>query len=172
MVYGGMVDTTTELDEGLEQESEFEFDQLLGIIGDGVVGAIGGMVGVALLTGALFIATNYGAFDPEVFTSFGQMIGLDSSIAAGYVIFALQGMIPFPLLFASLKAYLPGERDPVKGIFFGTALWTGFVIAFFGDVSGASLWLYVGLTLVGHWAYGAGLGLVFEYLTTRPDTIV
>ncbi|WP_331236448.1 DUF6789 family protein [Natronorarus salvus] len=169
-------------DEGLERLTEEEkiaeieeFDSLFGIVADGVVGAAGGLVGVAAMTVGLLIAESVGAFSRESFGQLALMIGLDglaSPVALGYGAFVLGGMVPWPLLFASMKEYLPGGRDPVKGIVFGTILWTGFVLAFYDGFTGMTLVAYVVLTLMAHWAYGFSLGAVFEYLSTRPDSLV
>ena len=158
-----------------EAPDNSEFDSLVGIIGDGVVGAAGGLVGTALATVILFIADSFGAFQMTSLAGLTEMVGLSQyvpSVLFGFALFLLGGMIPWPLLFASLKEYLPGRSDPVKGAWFGGAIWTGFVLAFYSGQSGILLVGYVVLTLLAHVAYGVGLGLVFNYLATRPDSIV
>lgn len=162
-----------EADDGLTELEEF--DSLFGIVADGVVGAAGGLVGTAMMTVVLLIGESVGAFSRESFGQLALLIGVEEvlpAITLGYLIFLLGGMVPWPLLFASLKGYLPGDRDPVKGIFFGTILWTGFALAFYADYTGLALVAYLGFTLVAHWVYGFGLGSVFQYLATRPDTLV
>ncbi len=152
-----------------------EFDRLFGIVADGVVGAAGGLVGTALMTVVLLVAETFGAFSTVSFADLTRLIGLGGyvpEITFGYLLFLLGGMFPFPLLFASLAEYLPGDRMPIQGFFFGTALWTGFVLAFYEGFTGTALVLYLVLTLVAHWVYGVSLGFVFEYLSTRPETLV
>lgn len=152
-----------------------EFDRLIGIVADGVVGAAGGLVGTAMMTVVLLVAESFDAFNRQSFADLTELIGLGGyvpEVTFGFLLFLLGGMVPFPLLFASLSEYLPGERMPVNGIFFGTAMWTGFAMAFYDGFTGLALVLYLVLTLLAHWAYGIGLGLVFEYLSTRPDTLV
>lgn len=158
-----------------ETGEEFEFDRLAGILADGVVGAAGGMVGMALMTVVLLIAESLGAFSRASFATLTELMGLDGVVPAvtfGYLVFLAVGLVQWPLLFAALKSYLPGASDPAKGVVFGTTLWSGFVIAYYGGYQGTALALYVVLTLIAHWAYGFGLGLVFQYFTTRPDTLV
>lgn len=167
---------TPEISEtGTGVDDEREFDRLAGILADGVVGAAGGLVGTAMLTVVLAIAESLGAFDRAAFGGLTRLVGLDPFVPAvpvGYLLFVAGGMVPWPLLFASLKEYLPGRTDPVKGVFFGGAVWTGFVLAFYTGQSGLVLALYVVLTFLAHVAYGVGLGLVFRYLTTRPSSLV
>lgn len=166
-------DTPSHVDD-ITEDGE-EFDNLIGIVGDGIVGAAGGLVGTAMLTVVLLVAESVGAFSRESFALLTEMVGLDGYVPAvlfGYLLFLAGGMVPWPLLFASLKEYLPGRSDPVKGAFFGGAIWTGFVGAFHTDQTGTTLILYVLFTLIAHVVYGVGLGLVFNYFLTRPDSIV
>jgi len=175
MADAGEIDAAATDDEFDELTEDDEFDRLLGIVADGVVGAAGGLVGTTLMTVVLLIGESYGVFSRESFATVASMVGVDGvfpAVTAGYVLFVGAGMVPWPLLFASLKGYLPGGRDPVAGVFFGTALWTGFVFAFYDGYAGAALAGYLGVTLVAHWVYGLGLGAVFEYLATRPATLV
>ncbi len=171
MLWRFMVGSSTRLGEAEDEE----FDSVLGIVGDGIVGAAGGLVGTALMTVVLLIAESLGAFDREAFALLTRLVGLEEVVPPvlfGYVIFLGGGMFPWPLLFASLEQYLPGEWEPVRGAFFGAAIWTGFVLAFHTEQTGVSLVLYVVLTLLAHLVYGAGLGLVFDYFSSRPDSIV
>jgi len=152
-----------------------DFDRLIGIVGDGVVGAAGGLVGTALLTVVLLVGQSVGVFSVDSFALLTEMVGLTEYVPPvlfGYLLFLIGGMVPWPLLFASLKAYLPGKSDPVHGAYFGAAIWTGFVLAFHSGEAGLALVGYAVVTLLAHVAYGVGLGLVFDYLASRPDSIV
>jgi len=168
-----MVDERSDtVDVPLEDD---DFDRLFGIVADGVIGVAGGLVGIALMMGVLFIAWQLGAFDVEGFRSLAATIGLETHELAnliGFLIFLGNGTVPFPLLFASLMEYMPGDRLQVRGMFFGAVLWTGFVFAFYDNYTGLTLALYLGLTFVAHLAYGFGLGAVFRYLSNRPDSFV
>lgn len=172
-----MADAGGSLDDAQvgDEMGETEFDRLFGIFADGVIGAAGGLVGTAMMTVVLLIAESLGAFHRSSFAQLTELIGLTGyvpEITFGFLLFLLGGMVPWPLLFASLLNYLPGERMPVSGIFFGTALWTGFAMAFWDGFTGLTLVVFLALTLVAHWVYGVCLGLVFEYLSERPDTLV
>lgn len=176
-----MPDTGSSANEGNVDEEfprevpDNEFDRLLGVVADGVIGAAGGLVGTAWMTVVLLFAESVGAFHRASFAQVTQLLGLEAyvpSVTFGFLVFLIGGMVPWPLLFASLNRYLPGERMPVSGIFFGTALWIGFAMAFWDGFLGLTLVLYLALTLLAHWVYGASLGLVFEYLSERPDTLV
>jgi len=179
MLYHDMSDPQTGADDPALSDDGLtdtdEFDSLAGIIGDGVVGAAGGLVGTAMSTVVLLIAQSLGAFSITDFAILTELVGLEGYVPAvlfGYIMFLGGGMFPWPLLFASLKAYLPGQSSPVSGAFFGGAMWTGFVLAFYTGQSGLAVVLYAVLTLAAHVAYGIGLGAVFDYFSTRPDSIV
>jgi len=173
-----MTDAPPEFQESTDSEAvaeSNEFDSLRGIVADGVVGAAGGLVGTAMMTVILLIAGSVGAFELTDFAILTELLGLTEYVPPvlfGYALFLAGGMVPWPLLFASLMAYLPGESSPVSGAFFGAAIWTGFVLAFYTDQTGLTVALYAALTLVAHIAYGIGLGAVFDYFETRPDSIV
>ena len=172
-------DVTGEFDDvtDVSDVAEPDFDNLWGIVTDGLIGAVGGLVGTGALTVGLLIATSLGAFQMESFgtlaelTGFGAVLSL-SPMAIGFVLFLLTGMVMWPLLFASIGSYLPGDRFALKGIPFGFVLWTGFAPAFYEGYTGLALVLYLVLTLGAHFSYGFTLGAVFDYLGDRPDTIV
>lgn len=158
--------------------AEPDFDNLAGIVTDGLIGAVGGLVGTAAMTVGLFIAASLGAFEMASFRILAELTGLAvvvpiDPLALGYLIFLAGGMVTWPLLFASIGSYLPGRRFATKGLPYGFVLWTGFVLAFADGVGGGfTLGLYAVLTLIAHLAYGFTLGSVFDYLSDRPETLV
>ncbi|MGM0592363.1 MAG: DUF6789 family protein [Halobacteriota archaeon] len=154
-----------------------EYDRMFGIVVDGVIGAIGGLVGTSALTVGLIVASAFGAFEMSSFTLLADLTGMsllfpNNAIAAGFIVFLLLGMVPWPLFFASIGWYLPGDRFALKGIPFGAILWTGFVVGFYEGFTGIALVIYIVCTFVGHLAYGFSLGAVFDYLSDRPETLV
>lgn len=160
-----------------EERAEPDFDNLAGIVADGFIGAVGGLVGTAVLTGVLLVAAQFGAFELGSFATLAELTGADvllpsNTAAVGYVLFLATGMVMWPLLFASIGSYLPGEKFAAKGVPFGVVLWTGFVLAFYEGFGGLTLAAYVVLTLVAHIAYGFTLGSVFDYFSNRPETLV
>lgn len=173
-------DTSEELPSDVDADvADPDFDHLAGIVVDGLVGALGGLVGTAAMSVVLFIASALGAFDVGSFAVLAELTGLGavlpvSPLALGYLIFLGGGMVTWPLLFASIGTYLPGRDFATKGLPYGFVLWTGFVLAFSeGIAPGAvTLALYAALTLVAHLAYGFALGSVFDYLSDRPETLV
>ncbi|MFB6105602.1 MAG: DUF6789 family protein [Halobacteriaceae archaeon] len=175
-----MPDTATEeADAGgaalTDDVPENEFDRMVGILADGLVGAASGFVGMTLMTGVLLIAEGAGVFSRATFAEVSALVGLEQyfpPLLTGYLIVFGHGMITFPLLYASLKQFLPGGHDVVTGMVFGAFLWTGFAVAFYAGATGLALVGYLALTLVAHLAYGFGVGAVFHYLTSRPDSII
>lgn len=152
-------------------------EDIAAIVRDGIIGAAGGFVGTAMMTVVFLVAQALGAFDFEAFADIAELVGLDAvfdqdmMIAAGYFIFLAGGMVPWPLLYASVERYLPGPTLPWRGVSFGFVLWTGFVLAFYAGQVGDTLYVYATLTLLAHFAYGFGLGLVFEYFATRENIV-
>ncbi|WP_458209381.1 DUF6789 family protein [Haladaptatus sp. NG-SE-30] len=171
-------DTQSVVDVDVSEEvAEPDFDSLTGIVVDGLIGAVGGLVGTAVMTAVLLVAASIGAFDLNSFVVLADLTGAGAlypanPAAIGYLVFLAGGMITWPLLFASIGSYLPGEKYATKGIPYGFVLWTGFSLAFYGDYTGILLVLYLLLTLLSHFAYGFALGAVFDYLSNRPTTLV
>lgn len=170
-------DVETELSGNVAETGDGEFDHLAGIVTDGAIGAIGGLVGTGALTVGLLIARSLGAFELSSFGTLAELTGFNMLLplnptAVGYVLFLLTGMVMWPLLFASIGRYLPGEKYATRGLPFGFVLWTGFAPAFYEGYTGLAMVLYFGLTLGAHFAYGFSLGAVFDYLGDRPDTLV
>lgn len=167
---------TAELSEEVA-DPEPEFDRMIGIVTDGIIGAVGGAVGTGAATVGLLIATSLGAFDFDAFAILADLTGLraltpSNPVLIGYLLFLVGGMVTWPLLFASAGSYLPGEKYATKGLSFGFVMWTGFAPAFHGPWAEGSLALYVIITFGAHLAYGFSLGSVFDYLSSRPDTLV
>lgn len=159
------------------EEATPDFDRLVGVVTDGLIGALGGAVGTAVLTVGLLIAASIGAFDTARFAVVAELLGaelvFESNIASiGYLVFLLGGMTVWPLLLASIGSFLPGDRFALKGIPLGMAIWTGFAPAFYGGESGVALALYLVITFFAHVFYGFTLGSVFDYFSNRPDTLV
>lgn len=173
----GPVDVSEGVVEASEDVVEGDFDHLFGIVTDGFIGAIGGLVGTAAMTVVLLIAARLNVFDLGGFAMLSELIGADvlfeaNPAAIGYLLFLATGMVMWPLLFASIGSFLPGEKFATKGLSYGVVLWSGFAPAFYADYAGTAMVLYLVLVLVGHLTYGFALGSVFDYLSNRPDTLI
>ena len=172
-------DSPGEEESGMEMSEQAapQFDQFVGVFTDGVIGGLGGLVGTVTMTMVLLAGASLGAVNLDQFGSLGRLLGLDAllpigAVAAGYVVFLFIGMFVWPLLLASIGNYLPGDRFALKGVPFGVALWTGFAIEFYSGESGTLLVWYLAVTLVAHVVYGFTVGTVFDYFSTRPETLV
>ncbi|MFB6297911.1 MAG: DUF6789 family protein [Salinirussus sp.] len=138
------------------------------VLRDGVIGAVAGGAGNAVLFGALLIAALLGGFDfgslslTADFLGLGTVLGPDQLVLAGFAVFVLGGLTAWPLILATLGWYLPGEDYAAKGLAFGFVIWTGFAIGYYEGYAGATLAAYLGLTLVGHLGYGFVTGAVMD----------
>lgn len=140
------------------------------LIEDGLVGAVGGLIGVGPLTIILMLMNQAGAF---TFTEFRQLsdvlrIAIDFSPATaqilGYGVFVVGAMVTWPLVLASIGTFFPGERYAIRGVFLGAAIWTGFVLAWYDGFTGIQLVVYLVGSFVGHLLYGYLLGATFDKL--------
>jgi len=166
-------DDSANVFDGAERQS----DSMTSIVFDGVIGAIAGAVGVAGMTMVLLVAETLGGFRMESLAMLGEMTGIQAILPQyatliGYLLFLAGGMVTWPLLFASIGHYMPGDTSPKQGLFLGFVLWTGFVLAFYAGYGGPQLAVYVVATLVGHLVYGFCLGAVLDYFGNRQEPIV
>lgn len=157
--------------------SERDKDSMVGIVFDGIIGAVAGAVGVAVMTMVLLVGATLDGFELSSLAMLGEMTGIQAvapqyATLVGYLLFLAGGMVTWPLLFASLGHYLPGDTNPKQGTFLGFVLWTGFVLAFYVGYTGFELAVYVVFTLIGHLAYGFSLGAVLDYFGSREEPIV
>jgi hypothetical protein len=140
------------------------------VIGDGVVGAIAGAGGNAVILTTLFVAARLGGFDPAAFATVAELVGLGAVLSAdqllyvGVAMFVVGGLTVLPLLLATLGAYLPGQRYATRGLAFGAIVWTGFVLAYYPGYTGGALAVYAAMTFAGHLGYGYVTGWLMDRL--------
>ncbi|WP_255150872.1 DUF6789 family protein [Halorarius halobius] len=128
---------------------------------------LAGFVGTLLMSGALFAATVLGVFDTAAFAELAELAGVAPSAGVGFLVFLLGGTVTWSLLFVALAEYLPGRLTVVTSIAYATVMAVGFAIAFYTGQTGLELVGYVAFSLIAHWLYGLGLGVVLEFLELR-----
>lgn len=154
-----------------ESASEAEND-VAAVVKGGVIGVIAGGAGLLAMAPILWAGIALGVIDSTAFAELAHLgLGRPDSALLGYVIFAGGGMTTWPLLFAVLNDYLPGQTMVQSGFGFATIMWTGFLVAFYSSQAGLALVLYLLLTLLAHWAYGVLLGLVFAIVAQRTELL-
>ncbi len=147
-----------------ETQSSKEISRESGQIGirELSVASVSGLAGMIAMQPIFGVATVLGVLDPVAFAGFANIVGYGLNFWGGVAIFVAGGVTVLPLLFITLGNYLPPSSSvPLRGVTYGTIVWTGFVIAFYTGQSGVALVVYLALTLSNHWIYGAVLGLVY-----------
>ena len=91
----------------------------------------------------------------------------------GFLLFAVVGVVVWPLLFVAFIDYIPRGPDPaVQGMVFAVPLWVIFAITGRGDVDWPTLLIYATFTLFAHLVYGFALGAVYAALSDEaPDPV-
>lgn len=126
------------------------------------VAGLSGLVGMIAMQPIFGVATILGVLDPVAFSGFANIVGYGLDFWGGVAIFVAGGMTVLPLLFITLGNYLPPATSvPLRGVTYGTIVWTGFVLAFYTGQTGVDLVIYLMMSLVNHWIYGAVLGSVY-----------
>lgn len=160
--------------EGAESEEPAVAEDVLITLRSVGAGAVGGLVGVLLMTPLLVLLPGaIGVFRPEPivgFASFGAFVGLEPSLELGLALFVANGAISLPLIFLTAGMFLP-PREPqyLRGVTFATIVWPGFLLAFWPGGEPVIQATFLAVSLLGHWVYGAALGLVVTRLAALPE---
>ena len=159
---------------GAEAEDQAVPEEVLITLRSVGAGVVGGLVGVLLMTPLLVVLPRaIGVFRPEPivgFASFGAFVGLEPSLELGLALFVANGALSLPLIFLTAGMFLPPhEPKYLRGVTFATLVWPGFLLAFWpgGELVIQATFLVV--SLLGHWVYGAALGLVVTRLAALPE---
>jgi hypothetical protein len=121
-----------------------------------------GAVGTMVMSAALAIFEVQTRYAIGIFAAIARFVRVPDNLFAGFVVYVLVGTVAWPLLFVSLKPYVPLDLDPaVAGMLFALPLWIAFAIVGRGDVTGAIVVLFVAFTLIAHLVYGFVLGAVY-----------
>lgn len=140
------------------------------LLREGVIGVAAGSAGMAAMTGVLFGGVAVGAFDFAPIAGLAAIVGLGENRSIGYALLSVAGVTIWPLLFVAIGDRVPGRSPPLRGLSFGTVMWSGLVLAFYAGQSGSTLVFYAAFTLLAHWAYAFVLGAASEVFAERmPD---
>ncbi|WP_435346912.1 DUF6789 family protein [Haloarchaeobius sp. HRN-SO-5] len=129
----------------------------------------GGIVGTTVMTGVLLAVNAVYAPEISVFATLAELAGVGSNVALGIAMFVGAGALAWPLLFATIGAYLPGATRIQQGIVFALVLWVGFIVAFGTLYSGVDLVVFLATSIATHVAYGYILGFVSGRLTGNHE---
>lgn len=125
---------------------------------------VGGVVGTAVLSLLLLLFDVQTRSALGIFAAIARFVGLPGQLALGFVLFALVGILVWPVLFLVLFEYLPRPDPAASGVVFAVPLWGAFVVIGRGDLVGVPLLIYAGGTLLAHLTYGFTVGAVTDYL--------
>jgi cytochrome c oxidase subunit 1 len=163
--------STTEVDRG-SPAVVTQFSDTVGLfLEDAALGVVSGLVGLALMGPVLAAAIVIGFLDLAAFSELAELVGISASPLVGVGAFILGGVLTWPLLYAALSTFLPGQYRFVSGIWFTSVTAPGFIVAFYTGQTGLVLVGYLVFVMVAHWAYGFGLGFTFGYLSSRWDIV-
>lgn len=130
----------------------------------------GGFSGTAVLTVLLLLFEVETRSQIGMFEVVARFVGVPGSTAIGFVLFVLAGTVAWPLLLVAVEDSVPGTDPAIKGMALGAVLWIPFVLLGRGELSGAIVFAFGGLTLVAHLAYGYVTGAIYARLAGRTPT--
>jgi phage shock protein PspC (stress-responsive transcriptional regulator) len=134
----------------------------------------GGLLGTVLMLPVLVgVPQALGLFRTEPitqFAGFAAFFGIEPTATLGMVVFGLGGTFVLPLIFLVVGSFLP-PREPryLRGMTFATFFWTGFAPAFWPGTGVVAVAVFLVVSLLAHWVYGATLGYVLHRTTGIPQ---
>ena len=134
----------------------------------------GGLVGTVLMLPILVgVPRLLDLFETEPLTRFagvGQFFGIEPTATLGIVLFGVGGAVVLPMVFLVVGAFLPPETPRyLRGVTFATVMWVGFAPAFWPRAGALTVATFLVVSLVGHWVYGATLGVILHLTTGIPQ---
>lgn len=86
---------------------------------------------------------------------------LNASPTVGLALFALIGVLVWPLVFFVIGEHLAPESEAMRGVVLSLILWMAFAVIFLPSLSLSESVYFVVLSFLGHLIYGSVLGASF-----------
>lgn len=111
-----------------------------------------------------------GVFEVAPLARFADFVIAEADALLGLAFFAAGGVVVLPLFFVVTASFLP-PREPkyLRGATISTFFWVSFVYIFWPGGGAFVNGVFVVVSLVSHWIYGAALGATMERLTGIPE---
>lgn len=132
---------------------------------------VGGAAGIVVMAPVIAgIPILLGTFEMAPLERFADLVIAEADALLGAAFFVAGGVVVLPLFFLIWAPFLP-PREPryLRGATISTLFWVSFVYIFWPGAGVIVNALFVVITLVAHWLYGAVLGAVMQRLTGIPD---
>lgn len=132
---------------------------------------VGGLAGLVVMTPVIVgIPLILGVFQVDPLARFADLVIAEADALLGLAFFVAGGVVVLPLFFVVTAPFLP-PREPryLRGATISSFFWVSFVYIFWPSGGVVVTAVYVVVTLVAHWVYGAVLGAVMQRFTGIPD---
>lgn len=158
---------STRREPALEAEEPITAKVILTAMGSGLVGMI---LMLPVLVGLPYVFDLFRTDPIANFAPFIAYVGVDASLELGIALFVIGGTTVLPLIFVVVGSYLPPATPRyARGITFATIFWLGFVLAFWPGGDRLTIALYIVMSLLAHWVYGAVLGGLLSRTVGLPQ---
>lgn len=164
------------MDEQIRGETAVEEPELgtaeepltLRTVASGIAGGLAGVVVMAPVIAGIPILL--GIFELAALERFADFVISEANAVLGILFFIAGGAVVLPLFFVVTATFLP-PKEPryLRGVTISSFFWVGFVFIFWPGASVYVNAMYIVITLVSHWIYGATLGLVMQRFTGIPE---
>jgi len=137
-------------------------------VGSAFAGGLAGLVVMAPI--AVGIPVLLGVFQVDPLARFAEFVIAEADATLGLAFFVAGGVVVLPLFFVVTASFLP-PREPkyLRGATISSFFWVSFVYIFWPGSGVFVNGVFVVVSLVSHWLYGAVLGATMERLTGIPE---
>lgn len=166
-----MADNTTDAVAARRAQREEYSPITLRVVATAMVGGFVGMVLMLPLLVGVPVLFNLFRTEPIAqFAPFLAQVGVQRSLWLGVGLFIVGGTTVLPLMFVVVAAFLPPEEPRyLRGVTYATLFWTGFLLAFWPGGNWLTITVFLVVSLLSHWIYGAVLGLTLTRTVGIPQ---
>ena len=132
---------------------------------------VGGLAGVAVMSPLIAgVPLVLGIFQLESLARFANLAISQADALLGLLFFVAGGVVVLPLFFVITATFLPPQEPRyLRGATISSFFWLPFAYLFWPGGGVVVNAIFVVVTLVSHWVYGAVLGRTMERLSGIPE---
>lgn len=127
-----------------------------------VIALVGGSLATPVMLSFLWLADAFTRYRLRAHLTFAELLNAPPTV--GLALFAIGGVLLFPLVFFLIGEHLAPEYEAMRGVVFSLILWVVFLVIFLPTIELVGSIYFVLFSCLGHVVYGSVLGWTFGRL--------
>ena len=134
-------------------------------------GIVAGVAGLAAMTPVIAgVPMLLGVFQVDSLAEFSNLVIAQPDAVLGAAFFVAGGAVVLPLFFVVTASFLPPyEPSYLRGVTISSMFWVSFVFIFWPADTAFVNGVFLAVTLLAHWIYGAVLGVSLHKINGIPE---